>query len=81
MSLGAKLGRVLRHGVLGLLSALRRDLSYEEVERRYDTLSPMARFGVSASVMFALFAVSMIFAQGGLLGMGIFFGLVFLLIR
>lgn len=75
------IGAICRQGTLGILSSIRRDLTFDEVERRFDALSPGMRLAVSTAIVAGLFGLSLLFAQAGFLGIALFLGLMFLLIR
>jgi|GEM_PF-4123226 len=73
--------RTVRDCTLSILNAAQRRQSLAEVEANFDALPKPARLAICTATVVTLFALSLIFAQAGLLGIGIYLLLVFLIIK
>lgn len=75
------MGRMARNCTLSVLNAMERRQSLRETEARFDARPRPVRVATIAAVVLGLLLLSLLFAQAGLIGVGAYLALVFLIIR
>ncbi|TCP60535.1 hypothetical protein EV663_10941 [Rhodovulum bhavnagarense] len=70
-----------RRVAFSVLAGILRDRGREQIEARISERPPFEQTLIVAAVLAALFLTSLIFAQGGLIGLLVFFLLVIFLIQ
>lgn len=74
-------GRLCRTVAIALIAGVRRGLDYDEVEARICALPVREQAVVTGATLAVLFALSLVAAQFGLIGMSLFWLAVILLVR